>query len=49
MIEFLVRDKRMTRDDAYMPVSVSGDVDITELVDGNKGLHVMPPKADFTK
>jgi hypothetical protein len=26
---------------------VAGDVDITELVDGNKGVHVMLPKAVF--
>ena len=49
MIDFLVREKGMTRDDAYMLVSVSGDVNITELVDGNKGVHVLLPKAIFTK
>lgn len=37
------------RDDAHMLVSVAGDVDITELVDRNKGVHVMMPKAIFTK
>lgn len=47
MIDFLVAEKGMTRDDAYMLVSVAGDVDITELVDGNKGVHVMMPKAVF--
>jgi acetamidase/formamidase len=30
-----------------MLVSVAGDVDITQLVDGNKGVHVMLPKAIF--
>ena len=30
-----------------MLTSVAGDVDITELVDGNKGVHVMMPKAVF--
>jgi acetamidase/formamidase len=49
MIDFLVNEKHMSRDDAYMLVSVAGDVDITELVDGNKGVHVMLPKAIFTK
>ena len=39
----------MSRDDAYMLISVAGDVDITELVDRNKGVHVMMPKAIFTK
>ena len=49
MIEFLVNEKHLSRDDAYMLTSVSGDVDITELVDGNKGVHVMMPEAVFVK
>ena len=49
MIDFLVNEKHMSRDDAYMLVSVAGDVDITELVDRNKGVHVMMPKAIFGK
>lgn len=49
MIDFLVTEKHMSRDDAYMLTSVAGDVDITQLVDGNKGVHVMLPKAIFTK
>jgi acetamidase/formamidase len=49
MIDFLVAEKHMTRDDAYMLVSVAGDVDITQLVDGNKGVHVMLPKNIFGK
>ena len=49
MIDFLVETKHMSRDDAYMLISVSGDVDITELVDRNKGVHVMVPKAIFTQ
>ncbi len=47
-INFLVTTKGLTRDEAYMLVSVSSDVDITELVDGNVGVHVMIPKAIFT-
>jgi acetamidase/formamidase len=47
MIAFLVAEKKMSRDDAYMLVSVAGDVDITELVDRNKGVHVMLPKSIF--
>src|SRR5690349_3948320 len=49
MIDFLVSAKHLSRDDAYMLTSVAGDVDITELVDGNKGVHVMMPKAIFLK
>ena len=47
MIDVLVTEKHMTRDDAYMRVSVAGDVAITELVDRNKGVHVEMPKAVF--
>ena len=49
MIDFLVETKHMSRDDAYMLISVAGDVDITELVDRNKGVHVMVPKSIFTQ
>ncbi len=47
MIDFLVTEKGMTRDDAYMLVSVAGDVEVTELVDRNKGVHVVLRKALF--
>ncbi len=49
MVEFLAAHKGLSRDDAYMLVSVAGDVDITELVDRNKGVHVMLPKGIFAK
>src|SRR4030081_2844013 len=49
MIDFLVTQKHLTRDDAYMLSSVAADLDITQLVDGNKGVHAMIPKAIFTK
>ena len=47
MIDFLVNTTTMSRDDAYMLISVAGDVEITELVDRNKGVHVVLPKALF--
>lgn len=47
IIDFLVTAKGMTRDDAYMLVSVAGDVEVTELVDRNKGVHVVLPKKVF--
>lgn len=47
-IDFLVTEQGMTRDDAYMLTSVACDVDVTELVDGNVGVHVMIPKRLFT-
>ena len=49
MIDFLVSEKHLSRDDAYMLTSVAGDVDVTELVDGSKGVHLMMAKAIFTK
>jgi acetamidase/formamidase len=48
-IEFLVTMKGMSKDDAYMLVSTACDVDITQLVDGPVGVHVMIPKKIFTK
>jgi acetamidase/formamidase len=49
MINFLVEQKHLSRDEAYMLTSVAVDVDITQLVDGNVGVHAMCPKAIFTR
>jgi acetamidase/formamidase len=49
MVDFLVTEKGLSRDDAYMPTSVAGDADITEVVDRNKGVLVMMAKSIFTK
>jgi acetamidase/formamidase len=46
-IDFLVTVKGMSKDDAYMLTSVACDVDITQLVDGTVGVHVMIPKSIF--
>jgi acetamidase/formamidase len=48
MIDFLVTEKHLSRDDAYMLASVSVDMNITQLVDGNVGVHAMCPKKIFT-
>jgi acetamidase/formamidase len=47
MVDFLTTEKHLSRDDAYMLASVSADLHITELVDGNKGVHMMIPKNIF--
>src|SRR5258708_17436292 len=47
MIDFLAREKHLTRDDAYQLSSVAVDLDITQLVDGNKVVHAMIPKSIF--
>jgi acetamidase/formamidase len=48
-IELLVQVKGLSREDAYQLVSVAGDVDVTQLVDGPVGVHVMIPKAIFRR
>jgi len=46
-IDFLVAEKRLSRDEAYMLSSVAVDFCITQLVDGNKGVHGMIAKKLF--
>jgi acetamidase/formamidase len=48
MIEFLMVEKHLSRDEAYMLTSVAVDVDITQLVDGNVGVHALCPKIIFS-
>jgi acetamidase/formamidase len=47
MIDYLMTEKHLSRDDAYMLSSVAADLSITELVDGNKGVHMSIPKQIF--
>lgn len=47
-IEFLSTTRGLSKDDAYMLTSVACDVEVTQLVDGNVGVHVMIPKSIFT-
>jgi acetamidase/formamidase len=46
-VDFLATEKHMSREDAYMLSSVAVDFCITQLVDGNKGVHAMIPKRIF--
>ena len=46
-LDFLVNEKKMSREDAYMLASVAVDFDITQLVDGTKGVHGMISKGLF--
>jgi acetamidase/formamidase len=48
MIEFLVSEKRLTRDEAYLLTSLAVDLRVTQLVDGTKGIHAMIAKSIFT-
>jgi len=49
MLEFIVETKGLSRDDAYMLMSASTDLHVTQVVDGVKGIHAMLPKALFSK
>jgi len=46
-IDFLVTEKHLTREDAYMLSSVAVDFNVTQAVDGTKGVHAMIPKSIF--
>ena len=46
-VDFLVTSRGMEKADAYMLASVAVDFEITQLVDGNKGVHGMIPKGIF--
>ena len=45
MIDFLVSEKGMSRDDAYILCSLAVDLRVTQLVDDTKGIHAMLPKS----
>jgi acetamidase/formamidase len=49
MLDFIVQTKGLKRDDAYMLLSATMDLIVTQLVDGTKGIHAMLPKSIFTK
>jgi len=45
MIDFLVSEKGMSRDDAYILCSLAVDLHVTQVVDDTKGIHALLPKA----
>lgn len=45
MIDWLVEMKRLPRDEAYLLASVAMDLRVTQVVDGNKGIHAVIPKS----
>ena len=49
MIEFLVAEKGLNRDDAYVLCSIAADLHVTQLVDGTKGVHAMLAKSIFSR
>jgi acetamidase/formamidase len=46
-IDFMAGEKHLSREDAYMLSSVAVDFNITQAVDGVKGVHAMIPKSIF--
>jgi len=49
MIDYLVTEKGMNRDDAYILCSLAADLHVTQVVDGTKGIHAMIAKSVFQK
>ena len=47
LIDFIVANKKLSRDDAYMLLSAAMDLVVTQAVDGTKGIHAMIPKGVF--
>ncbi|MGI8635457.1 MAG: acetamidase/formamidase family protein [Segetibacter sp.] len=48
-ISYLMDEKKLSKAEAYMLSSIAVDVNITQLVDGNVGVHAMLPKSIFVK
>jgi acetamidase/formamidase len=47
MIDFLVSEKGLSRDDAYLLCSLAADLHVTQTVDQTKGVHALLPKGIF--
>jgi len=47
MVEYLVAEKRLTREDAYLLCSLAADLRVTQAVDVTKGVHALLPKSIF--
>ncbi len=49
MLEYLVQEKGLCPEDAYMVTSLIVDLRVTQLVNGIKGIHAMLPKHIFAR
>ncbi len=47
MVDYLVGERGLTREDAYILCSSAVDLRVTQVVDGTKGIHAVLPKAIF--
>jgi acetamidase/formamidase len=48
MVEFLMAEKTLSRDDAYMLCSLAANLHVTQAVDATKGVHATIAKSVFT-
>src|SRR5438128_6266183 len=49
MVDFLVAQKGLSRDDAYMLCSLAANLRVTQVVDATKGVHAVIAKSIFTR
>ena len=49
MLDLLVETKGLSRENAYMLASAAMNLSVTQVVDGNKGVHAFMPKSIFKK
>jgi acetamidase/formamidase len=49
MLNFIIEKKSLSREDAYMLLSATMDLVVTQAVDGAKGIHALVPKSIFQK
>jgi acetamidase/formamidase len=49
LVDFLVADKGLTREAAYMLCSLAADLHVTQVVDQTKGVHAMLAKSVFNR
>ena len=49
LIDFLVTEKGLSRDDAYTLCSLAADLHVTQVVDQTKGIHATIAKSLFKK
>jgi acetamidase/formamidase len=47
MVDYLVAEKRLSRDDAYILCSLAANLRVTQAVDGTKGIHALIAKSIF--
>lgn len=49
MVRFLVEERHLSTEDAYMLTSMAADLHVTQIVDGTKGIHAVLPKRIFVQ